>query len=433
MNHRKRYQIFVSSTFADLEEERGKVMETILRFDCFPAGMEMFPAMDEEIFEYIKRIIDDSDYYLLIIGGRYGSVDHNGVSWTEKEFDYAVEKGIPVLAFDHHDFTKLPASKTDLDDSKRKKLLAFKKRVATGRLIKKWYSADDLVLAVAKALPRVLEQQPRTGWVRANTKLSNNSRDIINRLQKRIKDLEISQKEGQDRERLDQEDHETIQLVEGKTDKRRDPLPKNDYNCFLTEERIQKMITEAIRALVQSSLHQETKDEANVSVRSVPPVKQPKTKKKNRIYICYRHDESEHRNRDEKVASEICSALESKKYECCMLSRDFKDVIVDTRISSIRSIIDAVHSCGLLIIVLSKESFEDKYSDIIFAAVKTAVGDGIKIKPFCIDTLKEKDQKDPLKTYLKRSTIIDASGDSNSKIPTLIEYVKGELGDPPKK
>ena len=72
--------------------------------------------MDEEIFKYIKRIINDSDYYMLIIGGRYGSMDEDGVSWTEKEYDYAVSKGIHVIAFDHEDFTELSANKTDLDD-----------------------------------------------------------------------------------------------------------------------------------------------------------------------------------------------------------------------------------------------------------------------------------------------------------------------------
>lgn len=164
----KRYQVFVSSTFADLEIERGKVMQTILNFDCFPAGMELFPAMDEEQFEYIKRIIDDSDYYLLIIGGRYGSVDDKGVSWTEKEYDYAVSKEIPVLVFDYKDFTKLPADKTDQDDKKRKKLIAFKKKVSTGRLIKYWTNVNDLDAVVAKSLPRVLELQPRTGWARAD-------------------------------------------------------------------------------------------------------------------------------------------------------------------------------------------------------------------------------------------------------------------------
>lgn len=143
-------------------------MQTILNFDCFPAGMEMFPAMDEEIFEYIKRIIDDSDYYLLIIAGRYGDVDESGVSWTEKEYNYAVDKGIPVIAFDHKDFAKLPSERTDQDDKKRKKLIAFKKTVAKGRLIAKWSNADDLALAVATSLKTVLELQPRTGWIRAD-------------------------------------------------------------------------------------------------------------------------------------------------------------------------------------------------------------------------------------------------------------------------
>jgi hypothetical protein len=55
----KRYQVFVSSTFVDLKDERQKVMQTLMKMDCIPAGMELFPATDEEQFEFIKRIIDD--------------------------------------------------------------------------------------------------------------------------------------------------------------------------------------------------------------------------------------------------------------------------------------------------------------------------------------------------------------------------------------
>lgn len=195
MDEKKRYQFFVSSTFTDLEVERGKVMETILNFDCFPAGMELFPAMDEEQFEYIKRIIDDSDYYMLIIGGRYGSEDSNGISWTEKEFDYAISKGIPVIAFDHKDFTQLLACRTDQDDKKRRKLVKFKNKVATGRLIVKWTNADDLALAVAKSLKKVLELQPRIGWVRADSVASGNAQKEIDRLKEQIKSLEDELKE----------------------------------------------------------------------------------------------------------------------------------------------------------------------------------------------------------------------------------------------
>ena len=165
-------------------------METILNYDCFPAGMEMFPAMDEEIFKYIKRIIDDSDYYLLIIGGRYGSMSDDGVSWTEKEYDYAVSKGIPVIAFDHKDFTQLPANKTDQDNKKRKKLIAFKKKVSTGRLIKKWSNKDDLALAVATSLKSVLELQPRIGWIRANSIFGSDAQTETERLKKEILDRE---------------------------------------------------------------------------------------------------------------------------------------------------------------------------------------------------------------------------------------------------
>src|SRR5678815_5746010 len=97
----KRYQVFVSSTYADLRDERRRVIQTLMEMDCIPAGMELFPAADEEQWAFIKRVIDDCDYYILIIGGRYGSTTSEGISYTEKEYDNALEKGLKVLAFIH--------------------------------------------------------------------------------------------------------------------------------------------------------------------------------------------------------------------------------------------------------------------------------------------------------------------------------------------
>lgn len=185
----KRYQIFISSTFSDLKEERNKVMQTLMSLDCIPAGMELFPAMDEEQFEFIKRIIDDCDYYLLIVGARYGSMDENGVSYTEKEYDYAVSKGIPVIAFLHHDISSLPMNKTDLDEELRKKLEAFRKKVETGRLVQFWKNADDLNAKVAVSLPKTIKMFPRIGWVRANLQSNAESLQEINQLQKEISEL----------------------------------------------------------------------------------------------------------------------------------------------------------------------------------------------------------------------------------------------------
>lgn len=44
----KRYQVFISSTFEDLKEERKAIIETLLNAKYIPAGMEMFLASNEE-------------------------------------------------------------------------------------------------------------------------------------------------------------------------------------------------------------------------------------------------------------------------------------------------------------------------------------------------------------------------------------------------
>lgn len=89
----KRYQVFISSTYSDLQQERAKVMQTIMSLNCIPAGMELFPASNDEQFEFIKKVIDDCDYYVLVVGGRYGSLSEEGISYIEKEFDYAKSEG----------------------------------------------------------------------------------------------------------------------------------------------------------------------------------------------------------------------------------------------------------------------------------------------------------------------------------------------------
>ena len=165
----KRYQIFISSTFADLEEERKGVMEAIISLNCFPAGMEMFPATDTEQFEYIKTIIDESDYYVLIIAGRYGSVAEDGVSYTEKEFDYAKEKGVPILTFIKKNIEIIPASKTDQDNKKKKKLLAFREKAMKGRMVKFWDNASELKYNLQTSLSQEFRRNPRIGWIRGNT------------------------------------------------------------------------------------------------------------------------------------------------------------------------------------------------------------------------------------------------------------------------
>ena len=51
--------------------------------DCIPTGMELFPATDEDSWTLIKNLISECDYYVLVVGGRYGSIGPGGKSYTE--------------------------------------------------------------------------------------------------------------------------------------------------------------------------------------------------------------------------------------------------------------------------------------------------------------------------------------------------------------
>src|SRR5262249_45758287 len=95
----KKLQVFVSSTYTDLVLERQAAVEAILSAGHIPAGMELFAAGDEEQMKVIHDWIDDSDVYMLILGGRYGSVDKkSGKSYTQLEYESAVKRAKPLFA-----------------------------------------------------------------------------------------------------------------------------------------------------------------------------------------------------------------------------------------------------------------------------------------------------------------------------------------------
>ncbi|MGE0218405.1 DUF4062 domain-containing protein [Mycolicibacterium sp.] len=169
---KKRYQVFVSSTYKDLTEERQTVIQMILNLNHFPAGMEMFPAANEDQWRLIQRVIDESDYYIVVVGGRYGAMDEaSGISYTEREYDYAISTGTPVLGFLHKEPETIPVGKTDQNDDAREKLTAFRKKVE-GLPVKYFTSAAELGGQVAISLMNLADSQPAVGWVRGDTVLS---------------------------------------------------------------------------------------------------------------------------------------------------------------------------------------------------------------------------------------------------------------------
>jgi len=166
MADEKRYQVFVSSTSEDLKGERQRVWETLVSLEYIVSGMEAFPATNDSQFQYIKQQIEQSDYYVLIIAGRYGTLTENGISFTEREFDFAQELKIPSLVFPIRNLASWPVGKTDNDQNKQEKLETFRTRASKNRLCYYWDSADELALGIVKALQTAIKSNPRPGWER---------------------------------------------------------------------------------------------------------------------------------------------------------------------------------------------------------------------------------------------------------------------------
>lgn len=172
----KRYQVFVSSTYDDLIEERLEVMKALIELDCIPCGMEYFPAANEDQWTFIKNLIDMCDYYVVIIGGRYGSEDPEGKSYTQKEYEYAISKEIPTIGFIQRDRSSLPETKKETDEEKLKKLEDFIS-IVRSKLCKDWSNAYELGGVVGRSLIQLIKSNPRNGWIRADKEIP---KEIIN-------------------------------------------------------------------------------------------------------------------------------------------------------------------------------------------------------------------------------------------------------------
>ncbi len=166
---KKKYQVFVSSTYEDLKDERAAVMQCLLDNDCIPVGMEQFPASEMSQMDYIKKMLDDCDYYVLISAGRYGSLDTDGIGFTEKEYDYAISKSIPVMSVLFKNVDMLPSGKCERTDQGKEKLEEFRKKISTGRMVNYYTDIGTLKYAVSNAINHCIRNYPAVGWVRGDS------------------------------------------------------------------------------------------------------------------------------------------------------------------------------------------------------------------------------------------------------------------------
>lgn len=173
---KKKLQVFVSSTYEDLKIDRQSAVSAILKAGHIPAGMELFTAGDKSQMDTIRRWIDESDIYMLILGGRYGSVEPTTeVSYTELEYDYALEQEKPLFAVVIKEGAleaRVKEHGTHLMEKENPKQLAtFREKVLSN--ISSFFSDEkDIRLCVYESLSDFSSNRDLKGWV--------SSKEIVN-------------------------------------------------------------------------------------------------------------------------------------------------------------------------------------------------------------------------------------------------------------
>ncbi len=142
--------------------------QTLPTLGCLPTTVEAH-AQNLSTMVNIRRRIDESDYYILLVGSRYGSLMPSGVSYTHMEYVYAATKQKPILVLMHESpETRAPELQEQTVEAKLK-FSDFRKVLLREREhIVYWRDAKDLASALHNALPALIRRYPTTGWVRVN-------------------------------------------------------------------------------------------------------------------------------------------------------------------------------------------------------------------------------------------------------------------------
>lgn len=170
----KMYSAFISSVYESLQDERNEVIDCLLDYRVFPVCMEHFTVSTNGKFSDIEELIDSSDFFILILGSQYGSCDGNGVSWTEREYDYAVKNNKHIIAIVCDELAELMRADPDTLTEEQIKQIEFCCKVSFARTVSK-------ILTIPKIIGQffnTVDFNTCIGWTRnSEEKLSGHKLD----------------------------------------------------------------------------------------------------------------------------------------------------------------------------------------------------------------------------------------------------------------
>ncbi|MGE4179953.1 MAG: DUF4062 domain-containing protein [Limisphaerales bacterium] len=174
--NKRKLQVFISSTYEDLKEERQAAVEAVLKAGHIPAGMELFSSGNESQMQVIQQWINESDVFLLILGGRYGTIDpQTNKSYIHLEYEYAIEKNKPhfscVINDSALDDKVKRDGRTSLELKNQTEYEAFRK-IVSSNVVDFWSDLKDIKLAISNKLNEYERDDNLTGWVRPETQIN---------------------------------------------------------------------------------------------------------------------------------------------------------------------------------------------------------------------------------------------------------------------
>lgn len=178
MKNKKKLNIFISSTYSDLQEHRERVIKVLKQAESEIEAMELWLASPTSPIEKCLKHLKKSNLLITIIAHRYGSLTEEGISFTEAEYEYSKNLKIDSLVFIIEDHYKIDPSQIDYDNIE--KLLSFKKRLKAEHMVSFFTTPDDLA---KKVLLSFIEYTQSIGYQR----LSKNIKTFWKKLLKEQK------------------------------------------------------------------------------------------------------------------------------------------------------------------------------------------------------------------------------------------------------
>lgn len=160
---KKSLRVFISSTFADLTDEREAVLEAIRRLQHQYGLMELLGARAERPIETCIAEVRRSDVLIVILGHRYGSiVPELGISFTEAEYNEGYRLGKPSLVYIKDDDVPILLKHIERDPEKILLLEKFKNTLRSRHTVATFRDAHDLALSVAADITRIAQALEET-------------------------------------------------------------------------------------------------------------------------------------------------------------------------------------------------------------------------------------------------------------------------------